>query len=198
MTVRQRTASEAVRKDQILRAARKVFREKGYESTTVSDIVNEAGVAQGTFYLYFPSKKHVIVALAQQPMDEMARKLTAGYSVAESLEERLRMLVRVAFQVGRENPDLCRLLHMGGEAPAQDVSDTAQVRRIQMGLVAMLQGAVESGEMAAMDPEIATRLLMRMMHGAMQETFGLDDGRDADRLEATMTQIVVNAFMCWK
>ena len=45
MTVTRRTETEEVRK---------VLREKGYDSTTVSDIVKEAGVAQGTFYLYFP------------------------------------------------------------------------------------------------------------------------------------------------
>lgn len=194
MTVTRRTASGAVRREQILAAARRVFREKGYESATVSDIVETAGVAQGTFYLYFPSKKHVVVVLAQQPMDELGRKLSAGYDAAGSFEERLRILVRVAFQVGRENPDLCRLIHMGGEAPTGEVENTAEARRIQMGIVAMLQGAIESGEMVPMDPEIAMRLLMRMMQGTMQEAFAINDGRDADRLEAAMTEIVVNAF----
>ena len=194
MAVARRTQSEAIRKEQILVAARKVFREKGYEHTTVSEIVGEAGVAQGTFYLYFSSKKHVVLALAQQPMDELVRKLTAGYSDAWSFEERLRILVKVAFQVGRENPDLCRLLHMGGAAPAGEIENTAEAILVQEGIVTMFKDAMESGEMTLMDPEIATRLLMRMMHGTLQEAFCVDDGRDADRLEATMTQIVVNAF----
>ena len=196
MTVTRRTESEAVRKGQILAAARKMFREKGYEHTTISEIVAEAGVAQGTFYLYFSSKKHVVLALAQQPMEELIRKLTAGYVDAQSFEERLRILVKVAFQVGRENPDLCRLLHVGGAAPSGEIENTAESLLVQEGVVAMFNVAIEAGEMTPMDPEIAARLLMRMMHGTMQEAFCFDDGRDADRLETTMTQIVVNAFTC--
>ena len=45
----RRTESEAIRKEQILGAARRILREKGYDNSTISDIVKEAGVAQGTF-----------------------------------------------------------------------------------------------------------------------------------------------------
>ena len=52
-------------------AARSVFDEKGYDNATVSDIVTKAGVAQGTFYLYFDSKKGVVIELARKPMADM-------------------------------------------------------------------------------------------------------------------------------
>ena len=112
MTTSRRTESEAVRREQILKAARKVLDEKGYENTTVSDIVKEADVAQGTFYLYFPSKKDVIIELGQQVMQELVRRLMAAYDENMSFEEDLRMLVRNGFQVAHENPDLCKLLHV--------------------------------------------------------------------------------------
>ena len=44
------------RKQEILETAMKLFAEKGYEKTSISDIAKEIGVAQGLCYRYFPSK----------------------------------------------------------------------------------------------------------------------------------------------
>ncbi len=48
-----------ITKSKLISAAKKIFSEKGYYDTKVSDIVKEAGVAQGTFYLYFKSKEEI-------------------------------------------------------------------------------------------------------------------------------------------
>jgi len=58
-------ATATGRRDQILDAARAVLAEHGYERTTVSQIAQRAEVAQGTFYLYFPSKESLPAALAE-------------------------------------------------------------------------------------------------------------------------------------
>ena len=51
------------RRNSILRAAVKIFTQKGYNQTTVKDIVEEAGVSVGTFYLYFTSKEDIFEKL---------------------------------------------------------------------------------------------------------------------------------------
>lgn len=53
------------RREQILCAALEVFADRGYHATGVSDIVKQAGVARGTFYLYFESKRSVFDALLE-------------------------------------------------------------------------------------------------------------------------------------
>ena len=97
MPVATRTQSEAQRRQQILSAARSVFDEKGYESATVSDIVKTAGVAQGTFYLYFDSKKDIVVELARKPMADMTDRLRRALIGDESFEEILRQFVRLDY-----------------------------------------------------------------------------------------------------
>lgn len=54
------------RRAQILEAARRRFSEKGYHATTVADIIEAAGIARGTFYLYFDSKRSIFDALLEQ------------------------------------------------------------------------------------------------------------------------------------
>jgi AcrR family transcriptional regulator len=66
-----RTERQWVRRGELLEAARGVFERDGYHGTTVSAIVQAAGLSQGAFYLYFADKKAVFAAL----QDEMATLL---------------------------------------------------------------------------------------------------------------------------
>lgn len=52
-----------VRREQILQAATSVFAEKGYHRASVTDIINAAGIARGTFYLYFEGKREIFAEL---------------------------------------------------------------------------------------------------------------------------------------
>jgi AcrR family transcriptional regulator len=65
------TERQWVRRGELLEAARRVFERDGYHATTVSAIVQAAGLSQGAFYLYFSDKKAVFAAL----QDEMATLL---------------------------------------------------------------------------------------------------------------------------
>ena len=66
-----------VRKKEILDAAVRLFEEKGYDDTAVSDIVKKVGVAQGTFYYHFRSKEEVLDAFLDDIIEEIRIKLTA-------------------------------------------------------------------------------------------------------------------------
>lgn len=69
-----------VRKNELLDAAQKLFVEKGYAKTTVTDILNVHGLSKGVFYYYFKSKEEVMDAIIQRMVDDMvihARKIVA-------------------------------------------------------------------------------------------------------------------------
>lgn len=59
-----------VRRRELITCAQNLFYTKGYESTSVRDIVNEVGVAKGTFYYYFDSK----LAILEATVDELAKQ----------------------------------------------------------------------------------------------------------------------------
>ena len=54
------------RKQELIDTAERLFLEKGYEQTTVADIVREIEVAQGTFYYYFSSKEKILEAIIEK------------------------------------------------------------------------------------------------------------------------------------
>jgi AcrR family transcriptional regulator len=54
------------RRSELIATARQLFYTKGYERTSVSDIVKEIGIAQGTFYYYFDSKQAILEAVVEE------------------------------------------------------------------------------------------------------------------------------------
>jgi AcrR family transcriptional regulator len=66
------------RRRQLLTAATTVFASRGYRAAGISDIVSEAGVARGTFYLYFESKAQVFLAIADDFYDRLEMAIAGG------------------------------------------------------------------------------------------------------------------------
>jgi len=75
---RPTTARGEATRQRILDAAETEFGENGFARTSIASIVNRAGVAQGTFYLYFPSKDDVLRELVR----DMGRRLRRALSAA--------------------------------------------------------------------------------------------------------------------
>ena len=69
-----RVVDREARRAELVSAAAAVFARRGVANTAVSDIVKAAGVAQGTFYLYFDSKDAAILAVVEQVLDDVVRE----------------------------------------------------------------------------------------------------------------------------
>lgn len=87
------------RREQLLDVAEKLIIKKGYEHTTVSDIVKKAKVAQGTFYYYFDSKDDVLNAIINRFAEEMEEflKIIVKDPTKSAIEKMLTL-----FEAGRK------------------------------------------------------------------------------------------------
>jgi TetR/AcrR family transcriptional regulator, fatty acid metabolism regulator protein len=83
----------ADKREAILRAATKVFATNGYFSSKVADIAQEAGVADGTVYLYFKSKEEILHSIFDRSMEEA---ITAGRQEIAEIEDPREKLRRIA------------------------------------------------------------------------------------------------------
>ena len=194
----RRTESEPVRRAQLLKAARKVFRAKGYDGASVAEIVREAGVAQGTFYLYFPSKKDAAVSLVDGLMETMAQAVATAMESRTSFEDRLESLIAAGFKVARKNADLFRLSFIGADETHPEMhSQSPEHASLLRVITELFTDAVDAGEMEAMDamdPEMAARLAIGLLQHAMLEAFVFGHGEDVDRLEKGVSALLLNAL----
>jgi AcrR family transcriptional regulator len=71
ITLSRREANKRSKRQRLLHASLRLFREKGFENTTVAEITAAAGVAKGTFFNYFPTKEDVLLALGEQTLGKL-------------------------------------------------------------------------------------------------------------------------------
>lgn len=101
------------KKENIVQAAVQVFREKGIEKTKISDIVKVAGVAQGTFYLYFPSKLALMPAIAEVMVEKTMDIVKETVKEEVSFVTKLEQLVEAIFLVARDYNEIQALIYSG-------------------------------------------------------------------------------------
>lgn len=100
------------KKQKIIEAATALIKEQGYDKTSVSQIVKRAGVAQGTYYLYFGAKSDLVTEIASSILlDQLARiqERAEGLNLSETID----VIIDVSFDVTRETSELITFLYSG-------------------------------------------------------------------------------------
>ncbi|MCH8553976.1 MAG: TetR/AcrR family transcriptional regulator [Schleiferiaceae bacterium] len=110
MGISERKAKEKEElKSLILRAAKKLFVEKGIEQTTIRKIANEIEYSVGTVYVYYKDKNDILYDLHTQGFKHLGGEMKVLFNVADPME-RLKALGRVYLQFAMENPDMYDLM----------------------------------------------------------------------------------------
>ena len=91
------------RRQQILNVARDVFAKRGYHTAKIEDIVAAAGVARGTFYLYFDDKRAIFEEIVDRTIARLGMSIVrvdvaAGRSVADQVRDQIRRIMRILLE----------------------------------------------------------------------------------------------------
>ena len=95
---------KAERRQQILEVARDIFARRGYHTTKIEDIVAAAGIARGTFYLYFEDKRGIFEEIVDRTIARLGMSIVrvdphdGGRTVADQVKEQIRRVVRVLLE----------------------------------------------------------------------------------------------------
>ncbi len=81
-------------RDQVLRTAADLFRERGYRATTLDDIVARLGMSKASLYTYFHAKEEMLAAISRQTIATFTRELSLVLRSDLAPEDKLRRVVR--------------------------------------------------------------------------------------------------------
>jgi TetR/AcrR family transcriptional regulator, fatty acid metabolism regulator protein len=148
----------------ILEAARTILAAKRYDDVPVSEITELAGVAKGTFYLYFPSKADLVAALAEAMHEEIMQTVAAALNTPRPMAETIELMIRTAFSTIQNHKALLNILEL--DALLRDpltVQDSHHESR-SAAIVSLLQYGQARAEIA---PEINVHIAAELMGGVM-------------------------------
>lgn len=164
--------SKIERRTSLLAAGRAVLAEKGFEATTVSEIVARAGVAQGTFYLYFPSKVALVTALNHELDERILEAVRAALSFADTAAKIVEDGVSAVFKQLEHYRDILHILHAHSML-AQDTNDRGKHLATYHSLITdLIIQRQATGEIASeVNPYIAALLISGLIEHAADECY---------------------------
>jgi AcrR family transcriptional regulator len=160
------------RREQILRTAAKVFRQKGFASTKIADLAEAADISQGLLYRYFASKEKVLAAL-------LVEATQTAFSLAEAALERpggpwegLYWFTEQLLNVMQTQPDLCYCFSQVSAVPGI-LRDPAA--KLNEALRRLIVANVAGGDAAQRDPDEMVLLYLCCIQGIAAGTLVYGD-----------------------
>lgn len=136
----------------ILNAARTCFRDKGYDNTTIRDIVRQTRLAAGTFYNYFSSKQDIFIALLTDFLDQLSRNLSERRQAAKDTEQFVQSTYQALFHATAQDPLVYELAHRNDQA-IKELFGSGILGMVMLSLEEDVRTAVDSGLLPPVDVE---------------------------------------------
>jgi TetR/AcrR family fatty acid metabolism transcriptional regulator len=94
------------RKEEIINAAIKIFASKGFYNSKVADVAREAGIADGTIYLYFKNKDDLLISLFETKMEEILNRFNSKLANNYPASQKLTQFIQLHFELIEEDQNL--------------------------------------------------------------------------------------------
>ncbi|HEV1997049.1 MAG TPA: TetR/AcrR family transcriptional regulator [Candidatus Dormibacteraeota bacterium] len=156
------TARGEATRQRVLEAAEQVFGAKGYHGASVTEITRAAGVAQGTFYLYFRGKKEIFLDLVDDLGDRLRLVTMAASADTPTYAEAQRRGFEAFFDFARGHRHIYRIIQ-----ECDRVDPTTYRRFYSMLAETYRAGAADAaarGELGDIDPEVLAYCLLGVGH----------------------------------
>jgi AcrR family transcriptional regulator len=200
-TTRKRAPiAKAERRQQILSAARDVFARRGYHQTTIDDIVEQAGVARGTYYLYYEDKRAAFADL----IDRFSQRLSMAIARIDtddstrSVAEQVRANIRAILGVCLAERAMTKILFT--DAAGIDSAFDRKLQTFYDAVVQLLTESLRDGQTLGIVRDGEPRVLAYLSIGALKEllyqavTLGLAE-ESADRLTEQMYGFLAEGYL---
>lgn len=182
---------------QIIDAAVVAIAENGYHQAQVSKIARQAGVADGTIYLYFKNKEDILISLFQEKMGTFIQKTSEIIETKQTAAEQLELLVQNHFGLLAEDPHLAVVTQLELRQSSKELRlKINEVLKSYLQLIEqILQKGVQNGEFNA---TLNIRLSRQMVFGTLDEmvtTWVMNDQKYNLAASAEeVTRMLLNGF----
>jgi AcrR family transcriptional regulator len=166
-SVAKRKKTPEIRRSDLIAAAKKAFAKKGVADAAVSDIVRAAGVAQGTFYLYFDTKGDIVNALAEQMAETMVAAVEkAVASTGAGAVDKLLALRDAILEMANDSTskELAAIYHRPENRAVHDRMTEHLTPRLAPLVEQIVSQGIAERVFTAEDPRVAAWFILGGLH----------------------------------
>jgi TetR/AcrR family fatty acid metabolism transcriptional regulator len=156
------------KRERILRAAIRIFSQKGYFNSKISEIARQAGVADGTIYLYFKNKDDLLISLFEEKMGEVVTDIRARVSDGSGALSRLRIFIRNHMDLLTREAGLIEVIQVELRQSNKFMKEYVPVKFLEY--LDVISGILEDGKReGVIRPDLNVTLARRAIFGALDE-----------------------------
>lgn len=173
---RSKQISEEMRqqsRQKLIRAGRKVFAEKGYYNTRISDLADYAEMSSGNFYLYFSNKEKLLREILHRGFDGLAETIESAASQKGSGRDKLIALIDALVELFKQEGEFQSILlsiiaHDGGQFMQELGFRMDQIgARYHRGLETIFQQAIAEGDLPEENTQFLAAFFFSFFNGMM-------------------------------
>ncbi|MBI9084239.1 MAG: TetR/AcrR family transcriptional regulator [Desulfobacterales bacterium] len=180
--------------ERILEAAIKVFAEQGFHQATISQIAREAGVADGTIYLYFKNKDDIMVRFFDQRTKRAFSRFRVAVDRVGNARDKLTVLIRTHLEEFQLNRDMAVVYQ--AETHRNNRSCEQQIRDMSKMYLDIVSEIVEQGQQEGlMRKDLYLGLVKRFIIGAVDEVINTWLHSNTDYDLSSMAEPLVDLFL---
>lgn len=197
MAMTKKTPKNNDKYHRILNAAGNIFARDGFYQATISDIAGQAGVADGTIYLYFKNKDDILVQLFQYKMREVFARFKKVVDGTDSAIKKLTRLIRYHLEAFQADKDMAIVYQAETRRYSRLVDD--QIREMAKNYFHLLAEIIEQGQVEGdLRKDLYLGLVKRFFLGAVEEVISTwlmsDDSYDLTTMAEPLADLVLNGI----
>lgn len=148
-------------RDKICNAALSLFTKSGIKSTTTKQIAREAGISEGTIYIYFKSKDELAQTLFAEHMSGFREKLRGSVSGADNSDTELGNLIRAFYDYAKNEPVKYAYINIGHSTELMKLGrDLEKPKDV---FVKIIKTGIRESHFREIDPNIAASYVIGMI-----------------------------------
>jgi len=152
----------------IIQAAAKVFAEKGFYNSRVSEIAKEANVADGTIYLYFKNKDDILISLFEEEFGRIVENIRKELSREKNALDKIRRFAFSHLSIASDTPHLAEVL--GVEVRQSGKFMKEYINRPFMEYLNLVRSFfIEGQESGLIRKDLTPGVMKRALFGALDE-----------------------------
>ena len=187
------------KKNALLQTAFDLFRDKGFAKTTISDIVSDAGLAKGTFYLYFKDKYDIFHKLILNKSNELIKKAineTKEQNI-EEFEDKILYFIAYIIKYFKENPLLLKLIdkNFSWGVYRKAIMKPEQYAEVQDAVKFFLDGLVERGAEKE-EANITLFMMIELVSSVCYSAIILEEPATIDKVTPILYEKVLLLMNC--
>lgn len=185
------------KRNRILRAAIEVFAHNGYFTARMSDVAKSAGVADGTLYLYFDGKEHLLISIFDDVLSQFIARLREELSQTDDPMDKLSVMVRLHLETLAGDRSLAEVLQIETRHSRRFMSLLTRGRLGEY--LDLLRAIIEEGQKVGcfrqdLSPGLATNVVFGAVDELVNSWLLADEPGDLTKIGTPLLDLLANGL----